>query len=162
MRIVGAQITKAYEDRIDDQEFQLGAEYEDDMCRKYVFARYQDLGEGDSIAGRWAVGCDTAYGYWDVTIDSDHVDANENDPRGQCMAVLSDGQCGFFQKSGRNLLVAVTDTTVTQNIQVMIAAQGRGVLTPLTVNRTPVGRSRAADTGTALAIGELTIAQPTV
>lgn len=159
-RVVGADLDRAYEDRIDDQEFQLGAEYEDAPGRTYVFGRYQDLSGADATAGLMAVACDGAYQYWDLTCDSNHGDANEDDPGGQIQAALSDGQCGFFQRTGPNRLTITTDGNVVQGAEVMVSNAARGIAILKTTNRGTIGCSRVADTATSLTAGQLALRIP--
>ncbi|MHA1949158.1 MAG: hypothetical protein ACW99G_01620 [Candidatus Thorarchaeota archaeon] len=161
MKVTGAQVGKAYKDTVDDREFELGAEYEDESGRVFAFLRYQNLSGGNSVAGLWAVGCDTAYNYYDVTCDSNHADGNDNDPRGQCQAVLEDGECGFFQKNGKSRQVTTTDGNVNQDVPLQVSGAARGILIPATAGTAQVGVSRASDgAGTSLAAGYVAIGLP--
>lgn len=159
-KVVGAQLDKIYLDSVEEREFQFGAEYEDEMGRTYVYARYQDLAGGAATAGLYAVGCDSAYDYWDLTCDSNHADGNDADPRGQIQAALTDGTCGFFQTGGRNRLPVTTDGSVNQDDELVVSGAARGVLVTKGSHKTSVGVARASDgAGTTLAAGEVAIRQ---
>jgi len=150
-RVMGHELDKIYTDK---DEFQLGAECEDEQGNVYVFVEYDALA-AVGVAGLFAVGCDSAYRRFVATCDSTHADAVRNDPKGQLQAALTDGTYGWAQKKGYNRKAIVTDGSAVQGLQLMVSAGTRGVLTALTSNNKPVGTTRLTDTGTALAIGSV-------
>jgi len=147
-KIVGAIIDKAYTES-PDNDFRLGDWYEDEMGREYVYARYQELGGGgDSAAGLMAGACDTAYNYWDVSCDTNHADCNHEDPVGQCQAVLADGECGFFQRTGPNRLAATTGGSVTKGDELALTSGARGTVVTKAAHDSSVGTARETDDAT--------------
>jgi hypothetical protein len=156
-RIVGAIITKAYIES-PDNDFRFGDWYEDEMGREYVYARYQNLGGGVSVAGLMAAALDTAYNYWDVSCDTTHADCNHEDPVGQCQAELAHGECGFFQRTGPNRLAATTGGSVTKGDELVISSAARGVVITKAAHSSSIGTARETDDATPeLTAGEMAL-----
>lgn len=151
-RVVGHIINKVY---TDEDDFQLGAEVEDEQGRVYVLIKYQNLSGGDGVAGLFVVACDTNYNHFDATCDSEHANAVESIPYGQLQSAPADGEMAFAQKRGWNRLAITTDGNVAHSSEVAVSGAARGVLLPKASHQGSVGAAAVADTATALAIGSV-------
>ena len=152
-RVVGQDLDRAYSS-LDDTEFQLGAEAEDEIGNEYVFLEYERLhGSLEGVEGLFGVGCDSAYDRFHATCDSNNADAVRNDPKGQFQAQLDHGQFGWAQKKGINRKAITTDGSVAQGNQIMVSTGTRGVATPVTTLQKAVGTALEANTSTTLAAG---------
>lgn len=141
------------------QVFPLGAKVEDQLGRVYKFIKYND-GDGDvvGVAGQLVVGLDSAFPFEECTMDysSSTVPAIAAKPVGALQAALTNGTFGWVQTWGPNRIAALTDGGVAQGERLMKHATTDGGLdTHDDTAAIVVGIALEADTGTALAAGEL-------
>lgn len=148
----------------DDKTFPLMAETEDEQGRVYRYVKYnQGDGSVDGVAGRIVVGLDSAYPDGEVTMDysSSTINVVPQDIKGALQAALTDGKCGWAQKTGRNRVALLTDSGVSQDDLLMKHATTDGALDTHDGSAAViVGVALEDDTGSALSAGQANLTIP--
>ena len=113
--------------------------------------------DGDSTVGNVAVYTTDDNGY-EISVTNGENTADNNQPAGLIVTAIPDGRVGWIQTYGLNLVAAVTDNGVSAGENVIPHATTDGGLDSAGTNdilANIAGHALDADTGTALAIGEL-------
>ena len=158
--VVGAEITRAYL-ASEAQKFRKGQVYFDEMGNPHVFVQY-DEGSGTvaGTAGLFVCQQDSGLQRFDVTADLDDADAIVDLPVGQLRATLADGEYGFAQCGGLNMVAITTDGSIAQGSVGVLSTGDGTILAWATGQRIPCGVALAADSSTTLAIGAFNIFCP--
>lgn len=148
-------------DKIDtEQRFNLGERLDlDGRVYRYIKFNAGD-GAADATAGHLITGLDSAYDYWEGTNDnnSSAITAVLQRPIGFVQAALTDGDFGWVQTRGPNRQAILTDGSVAQGEMLMPhATTTGGVDTHDAAAKAKLGVALEADTGTALAVGQVSI-----
>jgi len=142
------------------QKFELGAVAEDVAGRKFRFVKYNDGdGDVDGVAGQLVLGLDSAYPFWECTMDysSSTVPALSNRQMGFLQAALTHGTYGWIQTHGPSRKAMLTDGGISQNDLIMKHATTDGGIDTLSGDVPILGVALEADSSTALAVGNADI-----
>ena len=159
--VVGADLSKAYTIAQDLRKFRHGQKYFDEMGNEFIFIKYYE-GDGSvaGTAGLFVALADSSKETFEATADLNDADVLVNKPAGQLQATLADEESGFAQCKGLNKIAATTDGTVAKDSPCVLTAGDGTIQAWASGQRVTLGTAREADSGTALAIGNLYIDCP--